>query len=105
MVTDYEAAWIELQQYVASKPQHGRDGLLQEMAKLGAAHRVSAGETSRLLRLYSIEVGRVAAAMATVPDTGERLEAGFGSDPDVARPAHHGRGGHDGRAREAAGSR
>lgn len=100
MVTDYEAAWIELQGFIAGKTQHGREGLLAKMAELGAAHRVPAGEKSRLLRLYSVEVYR--ASTVTEPDTGEHLEAGHGSGPDDGRPAHHDPGGHDGRARAGA---
>lgn len=104
MVIDYEAAWIEFQQYLASKTQHGRERLLVEMASIAERHRVPAGETSRLLRLYGIEVEhRRAAEMQHEPDTAERLVAGLASDADADRPAHHDRGGHD--VRVTAGSR
>lgn len=106
MVIDYEAAWIELSAVVAGKSQHGRSGLLVEMASIAERHRVPAGETSRLLRLYGIEVEhRRAAEMQHEPDTAERLVAGLASDADADRPAHHDHiGGHDVRA-VTAGSR
>lgn len=58
MVTDYEAAWGELAELVASKTQHGREGLLIEMTQIAGRHRVAASELSRVLRLYGVEVGR-----------------------------------------------
>lgn len=91
MVTDYEAAWIELQQLVASKTQHGREGLLVEMAQIASRHRV-AGELPSLLRLYGVEVS---ASARHEPDTAEDLPEGFDSVGDHGRPAHHDRGGHD----------
>lgn len=104
MVTDYEAAWIELQKHVASKTQHGRSELLVEMAEMAARHRVPAGDVSRLLRLHGVEVGlRDAASAITEPDTREPLGAGRSSDHDLHGPAHHDPGGHDVSTRQTAG--
>lgn len=98
MVVDYEAAWSDLQQLIASKSQHGREATLVAMAEIAGQHRVAAGEKSRLLRLYSIEVERERLAeMDTDPDTIAHLDAGFDSVADADRPGHHDRGGHDGR--------
>jgi hypothetical protein len=104
VVVDYEAAWTELQGVIAGKSQHGREATLVEMAQIAGRHRVAAGEKSRLLRLYSIEVAQREAEMTTDPDTVGHLAAGFDSDADEHGPGHHDRGGHDGRSRESAGS-
>lgn len=90
MVTDYEQAWIRLQEFIASKSQHGREGTLTEMAKIAAECRVPAGELSRLLRLYGVEVER-ARAIATESERSELADfAGGGSSlADDELAAHH----------------
>lgn len=100
MVTDYEAAWIALAEHVSSKTQHGREGLLGRMADLAAEHRVPAGELSRLLRLYGVEVER-ARSMSTQPHRDEATSFGGGlaSTPDRDLPGHHD-GSHDGSSSE-----
>lgn len=102
MVVDYEAAWIELQELVASKSQHGREPTLTAMAELAAKHRVLAGELSRLLRLYGVEVQR---ARAAATESGRDELADFaGGDPSLADdelPEHHRSGGHDVRSNGA----
>lgn len=105
MVVDYEAAWAQLAKVVASKTQHGREGLLTEMAQIADEHRVPAGELSRLLRLYGVEVERARSMSAE----SERLESedfagGFASPTERALAAHHGPiGGHDGGSNGGAG--
>jgi hypothetical protein len=79
VVTDYEAAWVELMAHVASKTQHGRQDLLTKMAELAGEHRVAAGELSSVLRLYGVEVGRSRSASAESRFEEERIAAGFGS--------------------------
>lgn len=97
MVVDYEAAWIALQDLVASKSQHGRDALLKDMARIAAEARVPAGELSRWLRLYGVEVERARSTEADIiRDDRPDFDAGFGSAADPAVPGHHDRGGHDG---------
>ena len=97
MVIDYEAAWSELQELVASKSQHGRDGLLRSMAEVAGRHRVAGGELSRLLRLYSVEVERARAISSdTIPDKDADLAAGLASAGDCGLPGHHDEGSHDG---------
>lgn len=96
MVTDYESAWIELQAAIAAKTQHGREGLLVEMAAIAERQRVPAGELSRLLRLYGVEVERVRSIEAE-SDRDEATDFAGGSPS----PADHGSpatmtGGHDG---------
>jgi hypothetical protein len=86
VVVDYEAAWVELQAIVASKPQHGADALLREMARIAHECRVAAGEPARMLRLYGVEVHRL---HANHPDASEALAAGLGSAVDDRRPGHH----------------
>lgn len=97
MVTDYEAAFIALGEYVASKTQHGREGLLTKMAEIAAEHRVPAGELSRLFRLYGVEVER---ARSVAADTSRDDLSGSRGDSLPARtggsPAIIDRGGHDG---------
>lgn len=101
MVVDYEAAWIELAAFAASKTQHGREGLLVEMTRLADEHRVPAGELSRMLRLYSIEVERTRAASQSDGDETRVSLAdrvlNTHSPEDAGLPRHHDRGGHDGR--------
>lgn len=106
MVTDYEAAWVELQAYVASKTQHGREPTLAKMAELADAHRVPAGELSRLLRLYGIEVERVR-SMSVEHDRAEAVPfaGGLASPADDDLAGHHDRGGHDGSSNAGEGRR
>jgi hypothetical protein len=97
VVTDYERAWVRLQAFVAGKTQHGREGLLAEMAEIAADCQVPAGELARLLRLYGVEVARAERLTAET----DRAESGAFSDglvssgdPELA--GHHRPGGHDG---------
>jgi hypothetical protein len=94
VVIDYEAAWTELAQHIASKTQHGREPLLTEMAHIAARSRVEAGELPRVLRLYGVEVARAAVADIS-PAEGSDLAVGFDSTGDRALAGHHGPGGHD----------
>jgi hypothetical protein len=98
MVTDYEAAWRDLQALVAAKTQHGREGLLVAMAEVEARHAVPAGELSRLLRLYGVEVERARSIEAQIiPDSPGDFGGGAASPADAGRPGHHvPEEGHDG---------
>lgn len=98
MVCDYEAAWHELAELVASKSQHGREPTLIAMAEIAGRNRVPSGELSRLLRLYGVEVERARAISTnTDPDEGEVFGSGDGSLSDHALLGHHHPiGGHDG---------
>lgn len=89
---DYELAWHRLGEYVASKTQHGREGLLVEMQKIAAECRMPEGELARLLRLYGVEVS----STRQPRDDDEGFEGGFDSRSDHDIPDHHDRGGHDG---------
>lgn len=96
MVTDYEAAWTELAAVVAAKTQHGREGLLTSMAEIAARHQVPAGDLSRLLRLYGVEVERVRSISTdNQRDGAPDFAGGPGSPADVISTAHHRPGGHD----------
>lgn len=75
MVTDFEAAWHDLMAYVAGKTQHGRDALLREMVRIADSRRVAAGELSRLLRLYGVEVERVRSISEQGPADPEHSES------------------------------
>lgn len=101
MVCDYEQAWLKLQQFAASKTQHGREGLLKRMAEIAAECQVPAGELSRLLRLYGVEVERISAET----DRAELgpFDGGLSSPADRELAGHHRPGGHDG-SRSAAGN-
>lgn len=94
MVIDYEAAYAELAEHVSSKTQHGREGLLTEMAQIVARNRVEVGELPRLLRLYSVETARAASADIHPAEGGDLL-SGLDSERDPALAGHHGPGGHD----------
>lgn len=97
MVVDYEAAWVELGQHVASKSQHGREATLVEMAEIAARHRVPAGEVSRLLRLYGVEVERARSIEAETEQVEPgAFDGGLASPPDAELAEHHRPGGHDG---------
>lgn len=100
MVADYEAAWIELQALVAGKTQHGREGLLAAMAEIAQRQRVPAGELSRLLRLYGVEVERARSIAAdTQRDGAADFAGGLDSPADGGPPRIIDRGGHDGSRR------
>lgn len=43
-LVDYEAAWLGLKAEVVTKRSHGRDGLLQAMARLEIDNRVPEGQ-------------------------------------------------------------
>lgn len=90
MVTDHEAAWIALGEYITSRPQHGQHDLLRKMAELQAEHRVPAGELSRLLRLHGVEVERASRSMAADIDRDGLSD----SDADALRGGSDGRTGH-----------
>lgn len=107
MVADYEAAWLELSEYIASKTQHGREATLTRMAEIVASHRVPAGEKSRLLRLYGIEVERTrAAAVETDRDQLDTLGGGAPSPSDGGLSGHHRTEEvHDGRRSDGGGAR
>lgn len=90
MVTDYERAWIELAALVASKTQHGREALLVEMAQIGQRCQVPAGELSRLLRLYGVEVERTrSVAVETDRQESGAFEGGLASSSDRGLSGHH----------------
>jgi len=97
VIIDYEAAWHELAAFIASKTQHGREATLVEMTRLAQEHRVPAGELSRMLRLYSIEVERTRTTSQSDGDEAANFAGGPGSPADDVLPRHHDRGGHDGR--------
>lgn len=103
MIIDYEAAWHELAAFIASKTQHGREPTLVEMTRIAQEHRVPAGELSRMLRLYSIEVERTRTASQPDGDEAASFVGGQGSPADDVLPRHHDRGGHDGRNGSSAG--
>lgn len=102
MVTDFEAAWADLQELIASKPQHGRPALLIAMAEIQAKHRVQ-GDLTRLLRLYGVEVH----ASAETEPAGSPNSSGEDLPDRTCEPRRiNDRGGHDvrstGRSRAAA---
>jgi len=97
-VIDYEAAWHALSAEIASKTQHGREGLLTRMAELAEAHRLPAGQLPMLLRLYGVEVAR-AEAIAAEHDRDEDVAATVDSirRGGLPAPATMTERGHDGR--------
>jgi hypothetical protein len=102
VVTDYERAWTMLGAFVASKTQHGREGMLTQMAEIARECEVPSGELSRLLRLYGVEVER-ARSISTETDRAKfdaqharAFDGGLVSPSDTELPEHHGPGGHDG---------
>lgn len=102
MVTDYEAAWTEMAALVASKTQHGREGLLSSMAEIAARNRVPAGELSRLLRLYGVEVERARSITTETTRPGvDDFAGGFGSLTDGASPHITDREVNDGQAMQS----
>lgn len=105
MVIDYEAAYHELAAHIAGKTQHGREGLLTEMALIAERNRVEVGELARVLRLYGVETARAGSADIH-PAEDSPLLTGLASVSDRPSPATIDRGGHDGshsssRGREA----
>jgi hypothetical protein len=97
VVVDYERAWTMLAATIASKTQHGREPLLTEMAQIARRCEVPAGELSRLLRLYGVEVER-ARSIAAETDRAEAgsFDGGLVSASEADLTGHHGPGGHDG---------
>lgn len=96
MVVDYERAWTRLQAEIAGKTQHGREPLLTRMAEIAGDCQVPEGEPERWLRLYGVDVSRVARPPQP-PDTGpssngDSVAAGMGAGPGHPSP----QGGHDG---------
>lgn len=89
---DYEAAWVELGELIASREGWGAKVLAQEMAKVAAAHRVGESFLERGLRIYGGELKLVAQPT-------EQSSSGPGGKPTVSaagsRPIED-RGGHDG---------
>lgn len=51
MAFDAQSAWLELGAFVASKPNHGRQDLLAEMARIAASNNIPEEEFQRALRL------------------------------------------------------
>jgi hypothetical protein len=98
---DYELAFHRLGEYVASKTQHGREGLLVEMQKIAAECRIPEGDLARLLRLYGVEVNSAHNPRdEDDPSAADSIRAGTPPSPDIID-----RGGHDGssnRSTEAA---
>lgn len=95
MVVDYERAWTRLQAIVASKTQHGREPLLTDMATIAAECQVPEGEPERWLRLYGVDVSRVARPVirdSRPSSDGDEVAAGMGEGPGHPSP----QGGHDG---------
>lgn len=102
-ITDYEAAWVRLAAYVASKSQHGRQDLLVTMAELAEEERLPAGELDRLFRLHGVELARARATHQEIPGEAATFDGGTPSPADPDLPGHHDRGGHDGSSSDAAG--
>jgi hypothetical protein len=100
MVVDYERAWIRLSALVAGKSQHGREGLLRDMAKIADECQVPEGERERWLRLFGIDVSRTVRPQS-IPDTGASSSRDDGvAGGTVSRPGHPSpQGGHDGHIR------
>lgn len=99
-LADYEAAWLELGEVVASREGWGAKALAAEMQKVLARHQIPEGHVERLLRLYG---GRVSIVIET-PEA--PASDGNGSTPSPAAPVPGHRqtpGGHDG-SRHLAGS-
>lgn len=96
VVVDYERAWTELQALIAEKPQHGREPTLVAMAEIAQRCRVPAGELSKLLRLYGVEVDRARSiATESVVESGD-FAGGSSSPGDTELAAHHRTEVHDG---------
>lgn len=54
---DYEAAWVDLSEFIATtKPGYGQQELLTKMAELAAKHRLPEHFVHTVLRLYGGEV-------------------------------------------------
>lgn len=96
MVVDYERAWTRLQAHVAGKTQHGREPLLTEMATIAAECQVPEGEPERWLRLYGVDVSRVARPHA-IPDSGPSFDGDDVAGEKGVGPGHpSSQGEHDG---------
>lgn len=96
MVVDYERAWVELTSHIAGKSQHGREPTLVAMAEIAHRCEVPAGEISKLLRLYGVEVERArSVATESVVESGD-FAGGSVSPGDVGLAAHHRTEVHDG---------
>lgn len=97
MVVDYERAWVELTAHIASRTQHGREPTLVAMAEIAQRCRVPAGELSKLLRLYGVEVERTR-SIAADSDRAEPgdFDGGGSSPADAELTGHHRTEVHDG---------
>lgn len=102
MVTDFQAAWTELNARVASggpdgkKTSWGQNELLQEMGKIAGEHRVSEDLLEAATRLTGFPFHIQAAE--TVPALSSDSASEREMDADHRPP--NDRGGHDGRREE-----
>lgn len=96
---DHEAAWTDLNAYVATKTSHGREDLLVKMAELAGEHQVPEDLLERAARIVGapIQITRTEAQPASTvdPPIAERMAEEPPSTDDL--------GGHDGRAGQNAG--
>lgn len=93
MVTDFERAWAELAELLASseRGQHGTQYLLAEMARIQARCRVNESGLPQALRVYGVEVasGRVRSDIRDVdPSLGGEL-TGDGAAPETEAARGH----------------
>lgn len=96
---DFEAAWSDLQELVASKTHHSERDLLRAMAEIQARHRVPESLIDRAVRIHGLPMlTRLAsAAMSNDPEATpsgdvDSVDAAAVDDP---RPPKS-EGGHDG---------
>lgn len=92
---DYEAAWIELLDLVASRDGWGSKTLISEAAQVAARHRVSESLVERVIRIYG-------EGPLVVHNQGQSAPVG-GGKPTALRadtPTNEARGGHDGRIQQ-----
>lgn len=94
---DYEQAWVELGELIASRDGWGSKALTLEMAKLAASHRISETFLERALRIYGGQV-------TLVVDSPEASSSDPGGTPIglATIPGHQqSEGGRDGSSRNA----
>ena len=98
MLIDYERAWVHLQRFILSKPSHGQNQLLAEMARLTVEHKVAEGGLPALLRLYGVAIQTDA-----VPnDEGDAFPPAVARDLRRHLTPEEGHDGHDSAERTAA---
>lgn len=86
---DWEAAWLELSAYVASRPSHGARDLHTQMATITARCRVSETLLERVLRLYGgeLRITAVDPAGPVPPDAhGAAVDAMVSAPPPSTNP-------------------